>query len=47
MACLARNIWNFLMKSGSLWVAWLNSSRLKYKDFWTYKCSTADSWMWK
>ncbi|CAN1821237.1 hypothetical protein LINPERHAP1_LOCUS29421 [Linum perenne] len=45
--CLARNIWNFLMRSGSLWVAWLNSSRLKNKDFWTYKCSTADSWMWK
>ncbi|CAN1790554.1 hypothetical protein LINPERHAP1_LOCUS18870 [Linum perenne] len=33
MACIARNVWNLLICSGSLWVAWLNHYRLKRIDF--------------
>ncbi|CAN1181001.1 hypothetical protein LINPERPRIM_LOCUS5962, partial [Linum perenne] len=47
VVCIARNIWSLLLRSGSLWVAWLSSSRLKKQDFWSYKCTAADSWMWK
>ncbi|CAN1334813.1 Transposon TX1 uncharacterized 149 kDa protein [Linum perenne] len=45
--CIARSVWSLLLRSGSLWVAWLSSNRLKRQDFWCYRCTANDSWMWK
>lgn len=35
VACIARNIWSLLLKSGSLWVAWCHSYLLRERSIWS------------
>ncbi|CAN1841986.1 LINE-1 retrotransposable element ORF2 protein [Linum perenne] len=46
-ACSSRHIWSFILCSGSLWVAWVKTYRLKQKDIWTYTASPSSAWFWK
>ncbi|CAL1371778.1 unnamed protein product [Linum trigynum] len=46
-ACVVRHVWNVLISSGSLWVAWVQRYRIKQKSFWDLKEGAAGSWVWK
>ncbi|CAN1147980.1 Transposon TX1 uncharacterized 149 kDa protein [Linum perenne] len=45
-ANIMRHLWNLLIKSGSLWVAWIEAYRLKGRDVWSVNTATG-SWHWR
>jgi hypothetical protein len=46
-ASMLRHIWNLFVKSGSLWVAWINAYVLKGRSFWGVKIPQSCSWSWR
>lgn len=46
-ACLACSIWMLFVISDSLWIAWVKSTLLEGKSFWTVKPNAIHSWCWK
>ncbi|CAN0922147.1 Putative ribonuclease H protein At1g65750 [Linum grandiflorum] len=46
VACVSRHLWNLLLCSGSIWVAWNTLYRLR-GDIWGHTSPKAASWVWK
>ncbi|CAN1773889.1 LINE-1 retrotransposable element ORF2 protein [Linum perenne] len=46
VATVVKHLWQLIMRSGSLWVAWVNKYRLKGACLWGFN-SEAGSWHWK
>lgn len=47
ISCLARLVWLIFSGSESLWIAWVHSTLLKGRSFWTVKIHLYHSWCWK
>ncbi|CAN0924228.1 hypothetical protein LINGRAHAP2_LOCUS34045 [Linum grandiflorum] len=47
IACTGRHLWNLLLCSGSLWVAWTTRYRLRGGDLWIHSPPASASWVWK
>ncbi|CAL1383464.1 unnamed protein product [Linum trigynum] len=46
-ACAARLLWFFLMKAGTLWVAWVAEYKCRQGDLWSMKVQYSSSWVWR
>jgi hypothetical protein len=46
-ASMLNHIWNLFTKAGSLWVAWINTNRLKGRCLWEISIPNSCSWSWK
>jgi hypothetical protein len=44
---MLRHVWNLFVKSGSLWVAWIEAYVLKGRSFWVAKVPQSCSWTWR
>jgi len=45
--CMLHHIWTLFVRSGSLWVAWVEKSLLKGNSFWQVSIPQNGSWSWK
>jgi hypothetical protein len=46
-ASMSNHIRSLFTKAGSLWLAWVESTRLKGRSFWQIPIPKACSWSWK
>ena len=46
-ACILQNIWAIISKSGSLWIAWIETYVLKGRSIWEVSNTQTSSWNWK
>ncbi|CAN0915835.1 hypothetical protein LINGRAHAP2_LOCUS29340 [Linum grandiflorum] len=47
VACTSRHLWSILLCSGSIWVAWVSTYRLRGADVWGHSPRASSSWVWK
>ena len=43
-ACIMQNLWSIILKTGSIWIAWLNVYVLKGRNIWHIPISQSYSW---
>ncbi|CAL1403425.1 unnamed protein product [Linum trigynum] len=46
-ACTIRMLWLFLMKAGTLWVAWMYGYKCGQGDLWSLRVQYSNSWTWR
>ena len=46
-ACIAKLVWNVVMKKDTLWVKWVHERYLKQAEWREYQAPPDSSWYWK
>ena len=46
-ACMIQHLWSIFSRSGSLWIAWINTYVLKRRSIWQVPITPNCSWSWR